>query len=200
MLIDNFIKWSQGFRAKIFASLFALLTKLSIKPNHITFFRFLLIPLFLHYLTVNPQLGVGLIILASALDWFDGGLARYQKSGSDRGKFWDVLVDHLIYVAALFGLILIGEFSVIHISYQLMIAPVLYLLAIIAASEKAKTDWIINPYYRIIYFKPVGLLAVILWAFTPIDVIDPAIAILNLVMTAVAAYYVGVLSQRWGKG
>jgi phosphatidylglycerophosphate synthase len=197
IMIDTFIEWGKKVRAQLFKPLFRFLTKMRIGPNHITFFRLLGIPLYLYYLPNKPALAVAALLIATVLDWFDGGLARHQKRDSDRGKFWDVLVDHILYVFAVFGLILLDQFSSILIAYQLLIGPITFLLATVAASEKTKTDWIIHPYYRTIYFKPWGVLALILYAFFDIDIVDETLWVVNIAMSLWTLYYVWVLLRRW---
>lgn len=193
------MKWSVGFRAKLFRPVLVLLTKLRIKPNHLSFFRILGGLLFIYYFPTQPELAVIILLIFTLLDMVDGALARYQKNASDRGKFWDVLVDHLNYVLPLFGVVLAGIFSDVQIAYQLMIAPIVYLLATIVESEKTKTDWIIHPYYKIIYFKPFGLIAITLFAFTTINIVNETIFVLNIAMTLWTVYYIFVLNKRWSK-
>lgn len=196
-VINNFMKWSQKARAKSLKPLFGAMTTLHIRPNHITFFRALAGPLFVLLFVDYAQAAVWVIVIASILDWFDGGLARYQKRFSDRGKFWDVLIDHLNYVFPVFALMLIDIFNPLLIGYHLLIVPVLYLLAVLKESEGKKTDWIIRPYYTIIYFKPVALLAIILFAFFAINWVNQILLGLNIAMTVWALYYTLILARRW---
>lgn len=195
--LTKFNSWGQKKREKVFAPLFDLLGKLKITPNMITAFRALAGPAFVFLFIPYPRLAVLLIIVAALLDWFDGGLARHIGKFSDRGKFWDVLVDHTNAVFPVFTLLLVGTFNAPIIGYFLLIGPILYLLATIKESEKSKTDWLIHPYYTIVYFKPIGLLAFIVLVFFGIDWMDETILGLNIAMTLWALYYVGVLVKRW---
>lgn len=196
-MIDNFIEWSKVARAKVLKPLFSVLTSVGIRPNHLTFFRLLSVPVFWVYFPTRPDIAVSVLLLGTLIDWFDGGLARYQNNASDRGKFWDVLVDHLLYVGSIFGLLLVPEFPVIQVGYQLLIGPVLFLLATIVASEKTPTDWIIHPYYRTIYFKPFGLLAFGLYAYFNLDLIKETLIVMNIAMSLATMYYAVVLTRRW---
>ena len=197
MAINEFMEWSQRFRAKLFHPILVLLTKMRIRPNHISFFRLLGGILFIYFFPIQPQLAVIIIIIFGVLDIFDGALARYQKRASDRGKFWDVLVDHMNYVLPLFALILVETFSVVQVAYQLMIVPIVFLLATIVESEHSKTDWIIRPYYKTIYFKIFGMIAIFLYAFSSINVVNETLLGLNIAMTLWTVYYVFVLHRRW---
>lgn len=197
--IDKLNKEGQELRAVTLAPVFKLLTKLRLQANDITLLRMVSLPIYLYYLADKPQVAVTALLIGTFLDWFDGGLARYQNKASDRGKFWDVLADHTIYVVGIFGLFFLETVSPIVLAYQLVIVPILYLLATIAASEKMKTDWIIHPYYRIVYLKPFGLLAIILYGYWGIDFLEETIFLGNIVMSALTLYYGWVLQNRWKK-
>lgn len=197
--IDHFMKWGKRWRAKYMKPFFRLLTALRVRPNHITFVRALGGPAFVLIFPNCQIAAVGVIIVASLIDWIDGGLARYQKLSNDRGKFWDVLIDHLNYVFPVFTLIVVDSFNNAWLGYHLIIVPVLYLLATIKESEGKKTDWIIHPYYTIIYFKPIALLAIALYVFSEINIVNETVFSLNIAMTIWALYYSLVLSKRWRK-
>lgn len=196
-MIDELNKKGQELRAKALNPLFSLLTKWRIRAGHITFARLLGLVLFFFWWNKSSQLAVIALLVAIFLDWFDGGLARYQKRSSDRGKFWDVLVDHVLYVGSIWILIYWGTVSAVTASYQLFITPILFLLATVAASEEMKTDWIIHPYYRIVYLKPFPILALILITFFQVDIFPELLLILNIVMSVLTLYYTQVLIDRW---
>jgi phosphatidylglycerophosphate synthase len=195
--IDQLNKEGQELRASALAPVFAMLTKLKLEANDITALRMITLPVYLYFIADQPDIAVSALLIGTFLDWFDGGLARYQNKASDRGKFWDVLADHTIYVVGVFGLFFLQTISPIVLGYQLLIVPILYLLATIVASESMKTDWIIHPYYRIVYLKPFGLLAIVLYAYWGIDYIEETIYLANIVMSALTLYYIWVLHKRW---
>lgn len=197
--IDKLNDRGQKIRANLFEPLFRFLTYLRIRPNHITAFRLLSIPVYLYYIVLSPMIAVTAIIIGSLLDLFDGALARYQKTQSDRGKFWDVLVDHLLFVFGIFGVFFIGTVDPVQLGYLLVLAPVMFLLATIYASEGLKTDWIIHPYYRTIFIKPFGIGGLILYAFFSVDYLQEILFFVNIVMSFMTLYYVWELSKRWKK-
>lgn len=190
-------EWGQRWRAKHLRWIFAAMAKAGLTPNRLTFIRFLSAPAFIVLFPTYPRKMVLLLVSVSLLDWFDGGLARYLRIESDRGKFWDVLVDHIVYVAAVFALLRTGAFSVDAFAYHLLIVPVTYLLATIKESEFTKSDWLIHPYYTIVYFKPLALLAVVAYVIWGVDYISPMIILLNVAMTGVALFHAAVLARRW---
>jgi len=195
--IDQLNKEGQAIRARIFAPLFKFLSAIGLTANYITAIRLISLPIYLYFIVDKPHIAITALLVGTFLDWFDGGLARYQKKASDRGKFWDVLADHTIYAVGIFGLFLLETISPLILGYQLLIVPILYLLATIVASEGVKTDWIIHPYYRIVYLKPFGLLAIILYGYWGIDYLEETVFIANIVMSALTLYYIWALKQRW---
>lgn len=198
MNIDQLVKGSQKIRDKSLLPLWKFLTFLRVTPNAITFARFLIGGVSFYFLyPLYPKLALSLVILSAMLDFLDGGLARYQKIASDRGKFWDVLVDHFNYVFPIYTFLVFESFSTAILSYQLLITPIVFLLATIADSEERKTDWIIHPYYKTIYFKIFGLLALVLYVYFSIDSVDIILLALNIAMTIWSLYYVWVLLKRW---
>jgi CDP-diacylglycerol---glycerol-3-phosphate 3-phosphatidyltransferase len=74
-------------------------------PNLLSLFRILIIPVLVYLLTYNDRvsglLAAFLFVLASITDYFDGYLARRNRSVSDVGKILDPLADKLMVVSAL---------------------------------------------------------------------------------------------------
>jgi CDP-diacylglycerol--glycerol-3-phosphate 3-phosphatidyltransferase len=80
-------------------------------PNIFTFFRILIIPIFVlvFYLPFKfgHMLTAGLFALACATDWLDGFLARVLNQTTKLGAFLDPVADKLIVAVAL--VLLVGE-------------------------------------------------------------------------------------------
>jgi CDP-diacylglycerol--glycerol-3-phosphate 3-phosphatidyltransferase len=74
-------------------------------PNLLSLFRILIIPVLVYLLTytdrVSGVLAALLFVLASITDFFDGYLARRNRSVSDVGKILDPLADKLMIASAL---------------------------------------------------------------------------------------------------
>lgn len=74
-------------------------------PNLLSLFRILIIPVLVYLLTfadpISALWAAGLFLLASVTDYFDGYLARRNKSVSDVGKILDPLADKLMVASAL---------------------------------------------------------------------------------------------------
>ncbi|HXV84255.1 MAG TPA: CDP-diacylglycerol--glycerol-3-phosphate 3-phosphatidyltransferase [Candidatus Binatia bacterium] len=104
-------------------------------PNLLSLFRIGIIPVLVYLLTftdrVSAALAASLFLIASITDYFDGYLARKNRSVSDLGKILDPLADKLMVIAVLIMLAAIdrpGEASV----------PA-WLVVIIIARESAVT-------------------------------------------------------------
>lgn len=79
-------------------------------PNKLTIFRVILIPFFLAALMISEipagkWIAVGIFILASLTDLFDGKIARKYDMVTDFGKFMDPLADKLLVCSAMIALI-----------------------------------------------------------------------------------------------
>ena len=74
-------------------------------PNLLSLFRILIIPVLVYLLSfTDPKsalLAAGLFLIAAITDYFDGYLARRNKSVSDVGKILDPLADKLMVASAL---------------------------------------------------------------------------------------------------
>ena len=74
-------------------------------PNLLSLFRILIIPVLVYLLSFrDPKsalLAAGLFLIAAITDYFDGYLARRNKSVSDVGKILDPLADKLMVASAL---------------------------------------------------------------------------------------------------
>jgi CDP-diacylglycerol--glycerol-3-phosphate 3-phosphatidyltransferase len=74
-------------------------------PNLLSLFRIGIIPVLVYLLTFNDRvsavLAASLFLIASITDYFDGYLARRNRSVSDLGKILDPLADKLMVIAAL---------------------------------------------------------------------------------------------------
>ena len=74
-------------------------------PNLLSLFRILIIPLLVYLLTFpdwsSALWAAGLFVVAAITDYFDGYLARRNKSVSDLGKILDPLADKLMVASAL---------------------------------------------------------------------------------------------------
>ncbi|MCQ2498655.1 MAG: CDP-diacylglycerol--glycerol-3-phosphate 3-phosphatidyltransferase [Lachnospiraceae bacterium] len=91
-------------------------------PNKLTLFRVVLIPVFIVFMLVpmfeckaceqgSPAsyIALGIFILASVTDFFDGIIARKKNLVTDFGKFMDPLADKLLCCSALICLVGVND-------------------------------------------------------------------------------------------
>jgi CDP-diacylglycerol--glycerol-3-phosphate 3-phosphatidyltransferase len=88
-------------------------------PNQLTIARILLLPILLGLYYFNPEAGalntwtygfVGVFVIASLTDFFDGFIARRTDTVTTFGKFLDPLADKML---VLLGLLILQELSLI---------------------------------------------------------------------------------------
>jgi CDP-diacylglycerol--glycerol-3-phosphate 3-phosphatidyltransferase len=81
-------------------------------PNQLTVLRIILTPVFLTLFlwdnSVCKQVSLGIFIIASLTDWYDGWLARKFNYITDWGKFWDPLADKILTSSAFLGFVFLG--------------------------------------------------------------------------------------------
>ncbi|MFW0777598.1 MAG: CDP-diacylglycerol--glycerol-3-phosphate 3-phosphatidyltransferase [Rickettsiales bacterium] len=80
-------------------------------PNYLTYFRIVIIPVFVGAFYLGGDWGywlsAGLFMIAGITDWLDGYTARLWQVESNVGKFLDPIADKLLVATAL--LLLVGE-------------------------------------------------------------------------------------------
>lgn len=74
----------------------------SVKPNHVTVIRFILIPI-VYLLLINNKLDLALIVfvIAACTDFIDGTMARTRNQITDLGKTIDPVADKLLILTVL---------------------------------------------------------------------------------------------------
>lgn len=90
-VIDNFID-----------KIFLRFIPKTVKPNHITIIRFLLIPI-VYLLLISNNFGLGLVVfvIAASTDFIDGAMARTRNQITDMGKIIDPIADKLLIMSVL---------------------------------------------------------------------------------------------------
>ncbi len=164
----------------------------------VTFFRIIVIVPMAYFLIVGlAKVAMFCVILGLLSDLFDGDLSRFLKRSSDRGKFLDMLADHVLYGALILGTAYTLFEPDFPFAYHLFIIPITYVLAIIAKQEGRKTDWIIKPQAEISYIKFLGYGSVFLYVYDGRDLVLPTMVFLNIIGTCLAFYFITVIVRRF---
>ncbi len=186
-------------RGVLYKPLLALLTRFGITAFDVTNFRLALAFAFLLvYFYVSPYWSAIYLIVLYWLDTVDGALARHQNTSTDRGKFYDVLVDSIVYLFLVFTFVYYSV-NIYHLLINLTLINYVYLLAIIKKNEHEKTDWIIAPYHLSGYVKMPAMLA--FWAFHlfGMDYLNASLVISNVLAIMMFFFYYITIQLDWAK-
>ena len=116
-------KYLKGYPTPIdqtFMKMFVVFVPGFIKPNHITFFRFILTPMVIYLLlTENYLLGGIWFIVLGFSDALDGSVARLRDEVTEIGRWFDPLADKLLVVFT--GAFMITKFLNIWIFLALVV-------------------------------------------------------------------------------
>ena len=95
------------FHDKVLAKTFLRLFPKSVKPNHITVFRFLATP-FLIFLMLYHHYLIGLIffLIVAFTDALDGSMARTRNQITEWGKIYDPMADKILIGSMVFIIVL----------------------------------------------------------------------------------------------
>jgi len=92
----------QRFTDGIVAAVFLWMFPHSVRPNHLTFVRFLLIPVVLALLVLGLDWwALGVFIVATMTDFIDGAMARKRDQITVLGTYIDPMADKLLVAAVL---------------------------------------------------------------------------------------------------
>ena len=114
---------------KILAKIFLPLFPKRVKPNHLTTFRLLMIPIIvvLFWLELYPVGGI-LFLIASFTDALDGAMARSRNQATDFGKMYDPLADKLLICTVVYILVL--KYVDVYAAWIIIILEAIIILAI----------------------------------------------------------------------
>jgi len=100
----------------------------SVKPNHVTYLRFILIPIMAWLFAIKRyDFGLIVFIIAASTDFLDGAMARTRNQITDLGKVIDPIADKLLILVALFYLGF--EYLIIQIIAVFIVIEILAMIA-----------------------------------------------------------------------
>ena len=116
-------------------------------PNLVTLIRLLCIPVFLILLFVVENRVAAAILLGAlgATDWVDGYLARRFDQVSEVGKIFDPTADRLLFLVAVFAMIIDGSvpvgFAAAVLAREIVVGATVLVLAALGARRIDVTWW-----------------------------------------------------------
>jgi|GEM_PF-2212220 phosphatidylglycerophosphate synthase len=173
-----------------FAKIFALL---GFKPEGLGYLGVGLMLLFIYFVRINPIISLCLLAGAMLLDLIDGNLARYLGTGSDRGKFIDVLIDNLNFTLFIVGLVwgnlLAGVVATVLVYFMLLAK----ILMIIRKNISRDSDWLIRPMAgalpnTIVYLSYLFFVFYCFWGVNYFDIIASGFSLV-LIAKVVSEYW-----------
>ncbi len=113
----------------------------SVKPNQVTYVRFLLVPV-VYWLLLHNQLTAALVVfvIAACTDFIDGAMARTRNQITDIGKVIDPIADKLLILTVL-----------MHIGLKLLLIRVIVIFIIFELITV-----VISPMFSFVVGKPIG--------------------------------------------
>ncbi len=149
-------------RDRLVRPLVLFFAALQLTPNTISLLGVLTMVAFVVVAAYALSLALALLLLSLLLDATDGGLARYLKVDSDKGKLIDVTADATAFTLFLAGLV-VGELITLRLGLLLAAIMVLSkLLRIKRHGHLLPTDWRFRP---VAGFIPTGSAYVLYTAF-----------------------------------
>lgn len=92
----------QKFMDGLIAKIFLRYIPHSVKPNHVTIIRFVLVPIVYWLLTIeNFEMALIVFVIAASTDFIDGTMARTRNQITDLGKVIDPVADKLLILSIL---------------------------------------------------------------------------------------------------
>jgi phosphatidylglycerophosphate synthase len=194
--IDRLIARSEQARAKAFQPILVQLDRAGLTADIITHLRLGLGGLFFVAFYFHRQIGIALFLITLLSDMFDGALARFQGNASDRGKFFDLLVDQAVYFLMLMHFLSL-KVTPHHVLLNLFLVLASYVLASVFHAEGRRTDWIIAPYPRLSYLKSLPIVAFLTFVFVGVDYMHEALVVSNIIGSIVMGVYYLAMQVRW---
>ncbi len=200
----RFKLWGRKVKNASFGKPVKFLVDQGVNQHHITITRLLMLPLaILTAVFFEPLYGGIFFVVILLLDMIDGTIARIRGDPSDRGKFSDMVVDYAIYVSMIVLLMYWGAVWKVIAGYVLAVAPITYILAVVAKNEGKESDWIIEPFANQILFIVLVCAAFLTYAFLGHieffghSITTHAFILLSATMTFHGIRFFFVLQDRW---
>lgn len=176
-------KFSQ-FRDKAFLPIIKLLDSLKFTPDGLSLLSLLVLSGFIYFANKNIYYALIFVAIHVIFDSLDGGLARYQKSASNKGAIFDIVVDQM---AMVIGVLTLIYFSMIDPFWSAfyMVSYIIMIIFLVLLNALG------NPVKYIIRTKYFFFIILFIDAYFGTNLLRPFLIIFSLYMTCSSIYLIG---------
>ncbi len=161
----------QRVRAVILWPLLSVLSRIGVRPDHLTALSALAGLAFCPLFFWSKPLAFGMLAVHVLLDGLDGPLARHTNKASRRGSFSDSMADQLVVVASTVTLMSTHVVGVLAGSVYVVAYTVVMLFAMVRNALAIPYSWLVRPRFFVYlwlvietYYLP-GTIDYVLWLF-----------------------------------
>jgi len=161
----------QRVRAATLGPLLLVLSRMGVRPDHLTLLSVLVGLAFCPLFFWSKPLAFGMLALHVLLDGLDGPLARQTNTASRRGSFSDSMADQLVVVASTVTLMAAHVVGVLPGSVYVVAYTVVMLFAMVRNALAIPYPWLVRPRFFVYlwlvietYYLP-GTVDYVLWLF-----------------------------------
>jgi phosphatidylglycerophosphate synthase len=161
----------QHVRAVTLRPLLVVLSRLGVRPDHLTLLSAVSGLSFCPLFFWAKPLALAMLALHVVLDGLDGPLARHTNTASRRGSFSDSMADQLVVVASTLTLMSVHVIGVLPGSVYVVAYTVVMLFAMVRNALSVPYSWLVRPrlfvYFWFLvetYYLP-GTIDYVLWLF-----------------------------------
>lgn len=163
---------TQELRARLLYPLLAILGRLRVTPDHLTFLSLLCGLAFCPLFVPLPIWAYVALVVHVALDGLDGPLARHLGVASRAGSFTDTMADQIVVTAVTITLMKAGQVSIAAGGVYVFVYGVVVAFAMIRNTMAIPYSWLIRPRFIFYLWIPVechlwpGTIEWLLWGFS----------------------------------
>jgi phosphatidylglycerophosphate synthase len=161
----------QRVRAVTLRPLLSVLSRMGVRPDHLTLLSALAGLAFCPLFFWSKPLAFGMLALHVLLDGLDGPLARHTNTASRRGSFSDSMADQLVVVASTVTLMSAHVVGALPGSVYVVAYTVVMLFAMARNALSIPYSWLVRPRFFVYlwlvietYYLP-GTVDYVLWLF-----------------------------------
>lgn len=160
---------SQRARGRLLRPLLHLLSRLGVRPNHLTFLSLLAGLAFCPFFFWYQSLAFVFLFFHVLLDGLDGPLARHTGLASNRGSFTDTMSDQVVIAATTFTVVHAGRAGILPGGLYVFFYTLVVLFAMARNALHVPYSWLFRPRFVVYvwlivdaYWLP-GTLDIVLW-------------------------------------